>query len=94
MPVFDRLDFEAGDEESPRIEGSRISAIQLYEMHVLRGLPLEKIAEKFEALEREDVSQAVRYCISHPDAVRKQATSPLTVEIVERQSRSREPTST
>ena len=89
MSVFDRLRFEEEKKESPRIQGSRISAIQIYEMHVLRGLTVDEITEKFEDLEREDVNQAIRYCVTHPDSVRKQATSPLTVEVAERQSRSR-----
>jgi uncharacterized protein (DUF433 family) len=93
MTVFDRLGFDEGLEESPRVKDSRISVIQVYEMHVLRGLTVTEIAEKFEALDEEDVNQAIRYSITHPDFVREQATSPLTIEIAERQSQSREPTS-
>lgn len=93
MAVFDKLQFDESLEESPRIEDSRISAIQIYEMHVLRGLTTREIAEKYEALDLEAVKQAVKYCISHPDEVRRQATSPLTVEIAERQSRSQGPAS-
>jgi uncharacterized protein (DUF433 family) len=92
MTSFDRLRFD-DSQESPKIEGSRISAIQIYEMHILKGLTVNELAERFEALDIEDVKQAISYCVSHPDDVRKQATSPLTVDVVERQSKSREPTS-
>jgi uncharacterized protein (DUF433 family) len=93
MTALGELRFDESLDESPRIKGSRISAIQIYEMHVLRGLTTQEIAEKYEALDLEAVKQAVKYCISHPDEVRRQATSPLTVEIAERQSRSQGPAS-
>lgn len=89
---FDRLRFDESLEESPRIEGSRISVIQLYEMHVLKGLTVEEIADRYEALDREAVEQAIEYAVSHPDVIREQATSELTKQVVERQGRSREAT--
>jgi uncharacterized protein (DUF433 family) len=64
--------------------------IQVYEMHVLRGLTVDEIAGKYESLEREAVIQAIRYAISHPDFVREQSTSKLTVNIAERQKSARE----
>ncbi|MFB6294830.1 MAG: DUF433 domain-containing protein [Candidatus Nanohaloarchaea archaeon] len=87
MPTFDRLRFDDGLEESPRIRGSRISVIQIYEMHVLNGDTVTDIAQKYEALDTESVEQAIRYARSHPDEIREQATSELTKAIVERQGR-------
>ena len=86
MTNFDKLRFDEELEESPRIKDSRISAIQVYEMHVLNGLTAVEIAEKH-GVEAKSVEQAIKYCISHPDEVRKQATSPLTIDVVERQAR-------
>jgi uncharacterized protein (DUF433 family) len=88
MVNFDKLRFEEELKESPRIEGSRISAIQIYEMHVLKGLSKEDIAEKY-GIDRESVRQAIDYCVSHPDEVREQATSRLTIDVAERQARYR-----
>lgn len=88
MAVFDRLRFDDEWTENPRITGSRISVIQLYEMHVLKGLTVDELVEKFPALEKADVRQALRYAVSHPDVIRAQATSELTKAIVERQGRS------
>lgn len=88
MPVFDKLRFDDALEESPRIKGSRISVIQIYEMHVLNGATVNEIAVKYEALDRESVEQAIRYAVSHPDEIRQLATSELTKAIVERQGRS------
>lgn len=87
MPTFDRLRFDESREESPRIKGSRIPVIQIYEMHVLNGDTVDDIAEKYEALDTESVEQAIRYARSHPDEVRQQATSELTKAIVERQGK-------
>ncbi len=89
MAVFDRLRFDDSLKESPRIKGSRISAIQLYEMFVIRGLTHDEISEMFEGVDEEDVKEAIKYCISHPDVVREQATSELTKNVVERQSKSK-----
>lgn len=88
MQVFDKLRFDDALEENPRIKGSRISVIQIYEMHVLDGATVEEIAEEYDALDREGVEQAFRYAVSHPDEIRQQATSELTKAIVERQGRS------
>ncbi len=87
--TFDRLRFDESLEESPRIKGSRISVIQIYEMHVLKGLTVDDIVRKYDALEKEDVEQALDYAVSHPDVIREQATSELTKQVVERQGRSR-----
>lgn len=87
MPVFDRLRFDNEQDESPRVKESRISVIQIYEMHVLNGATVDAIAAKFDALDRESVEQAIRYAVSHPDTIRRQATSELTKAIVERQGR-------
>jgi uncharacterized protein (DUF433 family) len=84
----DRLRFDESLRENPRIKSSRISVIQIYEMHVLNGETVEDIAEKYEALDREAVKQTIRYALTHPDEIRRQATSELTKQIVERQSRS------
>lgn len=88
MAVFDKLRFDEEAVESPRVKGSRIAVIQIYEMHVLKGLTVEEIAGKYEALQEESVMQAIRYAVSHPDVIRSQATSELTKAIVERQGRS------
>ena len=85
----DKLRFDAELTESPRVKGSRISAIQVYEMHVLRGLTVNELVEKYEALDTDGVKQCLEYCVAHPDAVRDQSTSQLTVEIAERQARTR-----
>jgi uncharacterized protein (DUF433 family) len=84
----DRLRFDESLKENPRIKNSRISVIQIYEIHVLNGETVEDITEKYEALDREAVKQAIRYALTHPDEIRRQATSELTKQIVERQSRS------
>lgn len=57
-------------------------------MHVLKGLTVDELTEKFSGLDKEEVRQALRYAVSHPDVIRRQATSELTKEIVERQGRS------
>lgn len=87
MPVFDKLRFDDDLEENPRVGESRISVIQIYEMHVLNGATVDEITEKYEALDRESVEQAIRYAVSHPDTIRRQTTSELTKAIVERQGR-------
>ncbi|MFB6209188.1 MAG: DUF433 domain-containing protein [Candidatus Nanohaloarchaea archaeon] len=88
MSAIDKLRFDEKLRENPRIKNSRISVIQVYEMNVLNGETVEEIAEKYEALDREAVRQAIRYARLHPDEIRQQATSELTKQIVERQSRS------
>jgi len=81
------LRFEEDLRESPRVKGSRISVIQIYEMHVLKGDTVEDIAEMYDALNKETVKQALEYAKTHPDDIRQQATSELTKQIVERQGR-------
>jgi uncharacterized protein (DUF433 family) len=87
--TIDKLRFDDDLEESPRVKGSRLSAIQIYEMHVLRGLTVNELVRKYEALDTDAVKQCLEYCVAHPDAVREQSTSQLTVEIAERQARTR-----
>jgi len=88
MTVFDRLRFDDSLEETPRIRGTRISVIQVYEMHVLNGDTVDDLVDRFDALDPESVKQALQYAVSHPDDIRQQATSELTKLIVERQGRS------
>ena len=85
----DRLRFDESLEESPRITGSRVSVIQVYEMHILKGLTVNEIAERLSGIDVDDVRQAISYARSHPDEIRSQATSGLTKQIVERQGRFR-----
>jgi len=86
---FEHLWFDAALSESPRLAGTRVSMVQVYEMHVLVGLTVDEIASRFEAVTVDAVKEALQYAMTHPDQVREQATSELTKAIVERQARSR-----
>lgn len=45
----------------PRIEGTRVSAEQVYEMHVERGMSPEEIAEILTTVTVEGAEAAIRY---------------------------------
>ncbi len=85
---FEHLWFDEDLSESPRLAGTRVSMVQVYEMHVLAGFTVDEIAKRFEAVSVDAVKEALQYAVTHPDEVREQATSELTKAIVERQARS------
>jgi uncharacterized protein (DUF433 family) len=45
----------------PRVEGTRVSAEQIYEMHIKRGMSPSKIAEALPTVDIEDVEAAIRF---------------------------------
>lgn len=49
----------------PRIEGTRVSAEQVYEMHTLRGMSFEEIAEQLPTVDLEGVKAAVKFMEKH-----------------------------
>lgn len=53
----------------------------------MNGVTVDDITGKYEALDRESVEQAIRYAVSCPDDICRQATSELTKTIVEHQGR-------
>jgi len=45
----------------PRVEGTRIGVRTLYELHTLRDMSFEEIAEQYPSITVEDVKTAVEY---------------------------------
>lgn len=45
----------------PRIEGTRVSAEQVYEMHTVKGLALNEIAERLPTVTVAGVQAAIRF---------------------------------
>lgn len=45
----------------PRVEGTRVGARTLYELHELDGMEAEEIADQYPTIETEDVKTAVEY---------------------------------
>jgi uncharacterized protein (DUF433 family) len=45
----------------PRIDGTRVSAEQVYEMYSVRDMSAEEIAEELPTIEVKDVSAAVKF---------------------------------
>lgn len=56
-----------------RIEGSRVSAEQVYEMHKLRGMKPEKIAKALPTISLKEVKEAIKYMKD-----RKEDVSPVS----------------
>lgn len=51
----------------PRIKGSRVNAETLYELHKIREMTLEEIAEQYPSISVEDVEAAVEYMKNEKD---------------------------
>lgn len=45
----------------PRIKGTRVSADQIYQMHIEKGMTREKIAEVLPSVDLDDVNAAIKY---------------------------------
>jgi len=45
----------------PRVEGTRVGAKTLYELHIHKDMKFEEIAEQYPSITAEDVEKAVRY---------------------------------
>lgn len=52
----------------PRIEGTRVTAEQVYEMHVERGMNPEEITESLPTVDVEDVEAAIEFMREHSNA--------------------------
>lgn len=52
----------------PRVEGTRVSAEQIYEMHMHRGMSPDEIADVLPTVDIEDVRAAIEYMEKQEDA--------------------------
>lgn len=45
----------------PRVEGTRVSAEQIYEMYAIRGMSMDEIAEELSTVSLEGVEAAIEF---------------------------------
>ncbi|MFB6100659.1 MAG: DUF433 domain-containing protein [Candidatus Nanohalobium sp.] len=59
----------------PRIEGTRVSAEQVYEMYTVRDMSAEEIAEELPTVDVEDVAAAVEFMEKYRENSEEAATA-------------------